>query len=156
MSDSEDFGDRYYVSQVAFPPPPMEEDPPSPQKKGWFASLPTAAQNAIRTAEFACVLGCAGVAWSVGGDVVLVAIALVAGWVIGTIGISTAIDRARKWKVVASLALIVFFLAEGSFLYWHFFAKADQSLKASASPTTAPQQIHSALLHEWPADSARE
>lgn len=76
----------------------------------------------IRTAEFALVLGMAGLAASFGGDMSLIIPALVGGVVIALLGIVTApsTEMGRRLKIFLSLGVVAVFAGEGVFLDQHF------------------------------------
>lgn len=86
----------------------------------WFAGLPKKAKTAIATAEFAGALTAMGVAWSVGGDMTLVIIALVVGWLLAAVGIATIQNVSVKNKTIGAVVTALFLCGEGGFLQWHF------------------------------------
>jgi hypothetical protein len=109
---------------------------------GLLSRLSFKARAAITTGEFAGALTCAGVAWSVGGDMTLTVIALVTGWILGSIGIATVPGKNARWRISGIIGLLLFLSAEGGFLYWHFQPKTEEKTKDSK-----PQ--NAALLFEW-------
>jgi hypothetical protein len=85
----------------------------------------------MRTVEFGLALGCI---WAAGGDIYLVAPALIAGLIFAIIGIGTIPDISRRIKLgsIGIVALIYFGI--GAFLYWHF-----QPMLASVPGSPVPQ-----------------
>jgi hypothetical protein len=65
-------------------------------------------------------IGCAISALGLGGDMTLIAIALIAGWLLGSIALVTLPEKSKRWKLVATSLLAAFFIVEGGFLYQHF------------------------------------
>jgi hypothetical protein len=91
--------------------------------------LPSALRLARPIAlAFAASFTCAGVAWSLGGDMTLVIVALIAGWMLGSIGIATVPRKSNRWRALGIVVLLLLFIGEGGFLYWHFLPSSLSDL----------------------------
>jgi hypothetical protein len=111
---------------------------PVPPEESWFARLPSKVKAGISTAEFAAALACAGVAWSVGGDMTLTVIALIAGWAFASIGMATIPSKSGAWKFLAIIGLLLLFSGVGGFLYWHFHMPLVEYKNDNAIPNNPP------------------
>src|ERR1700736_1513350 len=120
---------------------------PVPPDEGLLSRLSVKARAAITTGEFAGALTCAGVAWSVGGDMTLTITALVVGWLLGSIGIATIPGKAGGWRVSATIGLFLFFAIEGGFFYWHFHGSASKEPeKPAATDRPLSQESDEAII----------
>jgi hypothetical protein len=88
----------------------------------------------MRTVEFSLALGCIWAAWTAGGDMYLVAPALVAGLIFAIIGIGTIPYLSRSIKLGSIGTFTIIYFGIGAFLHWHF-----QPMVASVSGSPAPQ-----------------
>jgi hypothetical protein len=89
----------------------------------------------IRTVEFGLALGCVWAAWSAGGDMSLVAPALILGLIFALIGIGTIPEMPRLYKLGPAGAVTAIYFGIGWFLHWHFEPHA-----APREPTTPAVQ----------------
>jgi hypothetical protein len=87
----------------------------------------------IRTVEFGLALGCIWGAWTAGGDMFLVAPALIAGLVFAIIGIGTIPDISKRSKLWSVGVVSLIYFGIGAFLYWHFQPKVEAATKQSDS-----------------------
>lgn len=95
--------------------------PPDPDPMDRLRALLARNAAAIREAGLGVLaFGCALAPLGFGGDMLLTAIVLSVGWVLGTIGLGTAPKKSIAWKFTTIILLAVFFCAETAFLYWHF------------------------------------
>jgi hypothetical protein len=114
MSDSQDFGDRFYATQTAFPVPPDPD--PEARQSWWTRNADTVRELGFGTLSSACALAPFGF----GGDMTLIVIILSAGWILGSIALWTWPQKTIVWRAVAIFLLFAFFCIETGFLYWHF------------------------------------
>ena len=94
----------------------------------------------IRTVDFGLGLACAGIAWTSGGDMSLVAPALIIGFIFAAIGVRSIPDMSKFWKLTSSVAVGAVYLTIGCFLYWHFHPKAPD-IPVVQKPVEPPKGV---------------
>jgi hypothetical protein len=94
--------------------------------------------DVIRTVEFGLAFACALAALGLGGDPVLIVVALSLGWVFAAIGIGTATIRR---KALWCLLVLLFFVGEGTLLYWHNYTHAPPLSPEVKAPPQPPPHI---------------
>ena len=81
----------------------------------------------VRGAEFTVVAGFAVAGWAAGEDMILAIPLLIASFAIGMLCIVTAPSLSYRRRWIGSIALCLFLLAEGGFLYWHTAGRYPES-----------------------------
>jgi hypothetical protein len=110
----------------------------------WSRNVPLLRELGLGGASFACAIG----TLTVGGDMQLVAILLSAALVSGSIGIATAPERQLRWRIYGTALLVLFFIGEGGYTYWHFHGMPNwawlqkwQQHRASPVKAVTPQPV---------------
>jgi hypothetical protein len=113
---------------------------PSPPDSGWrwLSSVSNAWKKAIATGEFTAALGCIIAGWTLGGDLILTAIALAIGWLVACVGFATLPESSKPHTAVGIVLAAALFGGEYIFLDHHFHrgAPASVQLDNQANPPT--------------------